>query len=420
MGNIISKNNKDKKIRNTISLCPLTYKEVPASIIERDKKIYMIKKDDKGDDIETLIENNNEFYKITHEDSYMSGEYKKIVYDITGRCNLNCPICYRDNKIYCREPSLEEIKKFASAFSDKLILLSGGEPTVREDLPEIIKIFSDKTKVILSTNGIMLADFDYLKLLKKNGLEFVLFAFNGFDDDVYKLINGKQLLSIKNKALENLKKLKINTFLSFLLVKEVNESQIMKSLEYYIENRDFIRELRIRSMAYVGRFIDKRRYSLSEIVDLLAQLLHIDKDVLLREVYFNQKVNRLLKKRAFVVGSCSIDFHFKVVKGKLIPFGNFLDNERLKKKWGYMYVITKLIQLYGINSLFSAGKKIFSYSSKPCFYQNDIVKIGLRSWPDKNNVDLCEGCLTAAFDDQGKLRPFCHANIKKEKKSELL
>ena len=82
-----------------------------------------------------------------------------VQFYITARCNLTCQQC---NIIYAnsdvRECTLEEIKKIADNFAKlgvAIVLLTGGEPFVREDLPEIIKEFEDRgVHVRMQTNGI--------------------------------------------------------------------------------------------------------------------------------------------------------------------------------------------------------------------------------------------------------------------------
>ena len=82
-----------------------------------------------------------------------------VQFYITSRCNLTCKQC---NIIYAnsdvREVTLDEVKKIADNFTKlgvAIVLLTGGEPFVREDLPEIIKAFEDRgIHVRMQTNGL--------------------------------------------------------------------------------------------------------------------------------------------------------------------------------------------------------------------------------------------------------------------------
>ena len=81
-----------------------------------------------------------------------------VQFYITARCNLTCQQC---NIIYANadmeECDLDKIKMIAQNLSKlgvSFVLLTGGEPYMRKDLPEIIKIFTENDiHVRMQTNG---------------------------------------------------------------------------------------------------------------------------------------------------------------------------------------------------------------------------------------------------------------------------
>jgi molybdenum cofactor biosynthesis enzyme MoaA len=82
-----------------------------------------------------------------------------VQFYITARCNLTCKQC---NIIYAnsdvREVTLDEIKGIADNFAKMgvaMVLLTGGEPFTRQDLPEIIHEFESRgVHVRMQTNGL--------------------------------------------------------------------------------------------------------------------------------------------------------------------------------------------------------------------------------------------------------------------------
>src|SRR3954462_15498703 len=86
-----------------------------------------------------------------------------VQFYITARCNLTCKQC---NIIYAnsdvRECTLEEIKRIADNFAAMgvaMVLLTGGEPFTRMDLPEIIRAFEARgVHVRMQTNGLATDD----------------------------------------------------------------------------------------------------------------------------------------------------------------------------------------------------------------------------------------------------------------------
>ncbi|MCE5231253.1 radical SAM protein [bacterium] len=81
-----------------------------------------------------------------------------VQFFVTARCNLTCTSC---NVIYAnsdvRECTLDEVKRIADNLAEvgvAIVLLTGGEPFARKDLPEIIREFETRgIHVRMQTNG---------------------------------------------------------------------------------------------------------------------------------------------------------------------------------------------------------------------------------------------------------------------------
>jgi len=81
-----------------------------------------------------------------------------VQFYVTARCNLTCQQC---NIIYAnsdvRECTIDEVKRIADNFAKMgvaIVLLTGGEPFARKDLPEIIRAFESRgVHVRMQTNG---------------------------------------------------------------------------------------------------------------------------------------------------------------------------------------------------------------------------------------------------------------------------
>ncbi len=81
--------------------------------------------------------------------------------EITPRCNLHCPVCFADSGVGGPEPDLPPLVRMfddiRAQSGDCNLQLSGGEPTLRSDLPEIIR--SAKTAgftfIQVNSNGLV-------------------------------------------------------------------------------------------------------------------------------------------------------------------------------------------------------------------------------------------------------------------------
>ncbi len=116
--------------------------------------------------------------------------------DITNRCNLRCPICFANaaQSGYVFEPTMDEIRSMMEnlrsnkPFPCPAIQFSGGEPTVREELPEIIRMAREVgfPQVQVASNGVKLAkDPSYAAELKAAGLSTVYLQFDGVKERPY-------------------------------------------------------------------------------------------------------------------------------------------------------------------------------------------------------------------------------------------
>ncbi|HNW38885.1 MAG TPA: radical SAM protein [Candidatus Omnitrophota bacterium] len=344
--------------------------------------------------------------------------FNKVMIDVTTRCNLECPVCYRIKNSQ-EDISFEVLKKLARRFRGKIISLCGGEPTVREDLSEIIGLFSRQNTVFLITNGLKLTDYAYLKKLKNSGLRYISFSFNGFSDQVYDKINGRPLLELKLKALDNIKRAGIKTILSVVIVKGLNESQISGILKYCLANRDFIQELRLRTMVPISKYLSAEKYSVTELLEMVCKEASINKDDVLKELMLKQGVNRFLGKEVFRQKACSFDFHLKRKGTDYFPVGQALSfGCPPADKINGIFLLSALFKAYGFKMLAEGFlKTVLGSEKKPWIHSENIFKVGLRSWPTGNEINLIENkdCQTGYYLDD-KILPFCYANILKENK----
>ena len=268
-------------IRKTQSVCPKCIKKIKANIVEKNGKVYMLKNCKKHGKFNVLLSNKPPYYrKLTKSyfdpNKNYSKRYKRNYFNlyVTLRCNLNCPFCLtKANQGNHPEISLEKIKNLMKNWKNTKIGLWGGEPTVREDLPEIIKIIKKSGNIpALYTNGIKISDFNYLKKLRANGLEIIHLQFDSFNDKVYKKLRNQPLIKTKLRALGNIKKLNIPVVFETTFVKGINENEMIDILNYALEN-NFIKAILFRSYSHLGRkgFNKENELLGEELIDILEK-----------------------------------------------------------------------------------------------------------------------------------------------------
>ena len=285
---------------HTLSPCSKCFNIVPARIVEVDGKIFLEKECCEKECV--LIENDANYYKravlpFTFERDFLaigqhrygrrmynglSKESVVIMLNVTSRCNLSCPICCAElNPFYFprRDLPFEKISNVLKTSKSRLIIISGGEPTVREDLPDIIKaVVGFGNTPELYTNGLKLVDKEYVKKLKEAGLQIVCLSFDGFDDFTYEVFRGEKLLSEKLKALKNLKEEDMTVWLIPVIGRGLNESQIKAITKFACINSDFIRGIRFSTLYPIDESKADERITSSDIIKMLEISIGISTD----------------------------------------------------------------------------------------------------------------------------------------------
>ncbi len=149
------------------------------------------------------------------------------------KCNLRCTYCMPADGILLSPKSnlmqADEIYEIAKIFVDNgvdKIRLTGGEPLLRKDFPEIIsKLAALKTEISVTTNGILIDK--HLAVLKQHYIKKINFSLDT-------LISSKfQTITLRNqfhKVIDNLHLLLNNDFkikINVVLIKGINDNEII-------------------------------------------------------------------------------------------------------------------------------------------------------------------------------------------------
>lgn len=161
-----------------------------------------------------------------------------VLLELTRCCDLRCPVCFASAG-EGGDMSMDEIAAqyaYLMAHGGPFnIQLSGGEPTMRDDLPAVIRLGREKgfTFFQLNTNGLRLAaEPNYARELKAAGLNTVFLQFDGLDDEVYEILRGRPLLERKKRCVENCAEAGLGVVLVPVIAAGVNEEQLFPIVRY--------------------------------------------------------------------------------------------------------------------------------------------------------------------------------------------
>ncbi len=201
--------------------------------------------------------------------------------EVTERCNLNCSVCFADaGKSPGPDPSLEDIEGqldcLLAASGPCNVQFSGGEPTLRDDLPEIVARARAMGLLFVqvNTNGLRLAsEPSYVDDLAAAGLASVFLQFDGIEDRVYRKLRGRDLFREKRQAVERCAERGIGVLLVPTLVPGVNVDQIGPIIQFAIEGLPAIRGVHFQPISYFGRVPtypgDEGRITIPEIISAI-------------------------------------------------------------------------------------------------------------------------------------------------------
>ena len=164
--------------------------------------------------------------------------------EVTQRCDLRCPFCFAAaGTAPAPDPDLGTIeywyRRLLDAGGPYNIQLSGGEPTLRDDLPDIVALGRSLGFgfIQLNTNGLRLAqDVEYVKRLKQAGLSSVFLQFDGTRDDIFQTLRGVKLLDRKRAAIEHCAKHHLGVILVPTLVPGLNTNDLGNIIRFALEH----------------------------------------------------------------------------------------------------------------------------------------------------------------------------------------
>jgi len=202
--------------------------------------------------------------------------------EITQRCDLMCPLCFAKASPRGDDPDQGVIAAMLDTVMESSggsnIQFSGGEPTVREDLPQLIAMAKAKgfAFVQVNTHGLRFAREDgYAKRLKEAGLDSVFLQFDGTRDEHYLALRGKALAGEKMRAVRAMTEAGIGVVLVPVVKPGVNVDDLGEIVRFAAEHAPGVRGVHLQPVSYFGRYpvtpADADRVSLPELMRALQE-----------------------------------------------------------------------------------------------------------------------------------------------------
>lgn len=148
-----------KLVRHTVSFCNTCYREIPARVVASSGAVMMHKECSVHGKMAAEVERDPVFY------TYVIGLKSPHIYsgyfvDVTKRCNLRCHYCY----YHLEKQDPEGEFSIARLVEDCQVnrqhtpfIITGGEPTTRDDIVEVIDAIQEVGPAVMLSNGVNLS-----------------------------------------------------------------------------------------------------------------------------------------------------------------------------------------------------------------------------------------------------------------------
>jgi uncharacterized radical SAM superfamily Fe-S cluster-containing enzyme len=198
-----------------------------------------------------------------------------LLEDIAEACNLRCPTCFTDSS-----PDLRNVVPVAEVLANvdqrlarengriDVLMLSGGEPTLHPDLPELLAELTARpiTRILVNSNGLRIAaDDELLDLLTEHRERVeVYLQYDGLATETHRHHRGGDLSRVKATALQRLSEREIFTTLVMTAALGVNDHEIGQMVQLALDT-PFVGGITIQPQFGSGR---------SGLIDSLDRLTH--------------------------------------------------------------------------------------------------------------------------------------------------
>jgi len=214
---------------------------------------------------------------------------------ITHDCNFKCFFCHMEgedpaSKTYLTPEEIGMVAEAAARLGVRRFKITGGEPTLRRDLPEIIgeiKVRAGAEDISMTTNGVLLETL--ARRLRGAGLDRVNISLHSTDPDRFYRITGTRLLDRVLRGIDaaieaGYRQVKIN----MVILKNFNEGDVWKLIEVAREKNLVLQLIELHPVGEGRKVFSKYHTFLDDLEARLARIarMRVRKELHNRPIYY--------------------------------------------------------------------------------------------------------------------------------------
>jgi 7,8-dihydro-6-hydroxymethylpterin dimethyltransferase len=204
------------------------------------------------------------------------------VIEITGDCNLECPVCLKGPATHYRMTPdefggiLDSLQRCEGRID--VLNLSGGEPTLHPQLETLLRMAGDKgvTQVTVSTNGIPLLRNPALRSLFRHTGTIAALQFDGFRSHTYEMLRGADLAAGKLALIRLLEEEDVRYSLVTTLAQGVNADEVTDIVDFFFAGRGISLMFQPVSLTgYAAKFPETVKLTIPDVVHAIERSRHV-------------------------------------------------------------------------------------------------------------------------------------------------
>lgn len=200
--------------------------------------------------------------------------------DLTNRCNLNCDFCFANARAcgFVYEPSFDQVIEMMRMLRAErpvpppAVQFSGGEPTMRDDLPELIRRAKELgfSQVQVATNGIRIAKEDgYVETLKEAGLSTLYLHFDGVSRET------NPFLPSHLRAIDRCMNARMGVVLVPTVIRGRNDQEVGDIIRFAAQRIKVVRGVNFQPVAFTGAAseddVEKERITIPDLTHAIEE-----------------------------------------------------------------------------------------------------------------------------------------------------
>lgn len=415
------------RLSATTSLCPTCLERVPGWYEERDGAVYLGRTCPEHGEANRKVWGSQRHWEWagaygpneSHGTGLRvdNGHACLAVIEVTNGCNLSCSYCFASSGPSGRDRSFEDIVKLLRVVREsggpRPIQFSGGEPTIRDDLPELVGTAREMgfQHIQINTNGLVLANADgYADRLAAAGVTAVYLQFDGLTSETYEAIRGVDITAEKHQAVDACRRADLPVVLVPTIVPGINDHELGPIVRFAMENIDIVQSVNFQPVAHFGRYGDHNgRVPLDEVTRRLAD-----------------QIEPLESRDVLPIPCCSSYCQMATAfmpndTGDIVPLTRFIDSGMFdslaglvdESDWMDLLAGTPLGEAKACRAADCCGMDVPDAGNGML---EGILPVSITGFMDADaaDVDRLGNCCIAVPTPSGELVPFCAYNMTTE------